>query len=560
MKIESSDTDIETLFQANFLVVPRFQRPYSWDAENIYDFWEDIIQNDDPDYFIGSMVVFQAKRQHLGIVDGQQRLTTITLLLCAVRDRLEGIGETDLAKGLHQFVERMNRDNVETFVLKTETSYPYFQDQIQKMGEPDLSLDPSQEEMRLKSAYEFFDEQLRTIIKQIETNPLIADHERDERKKERLIGLRDKVLQLKIILVELDNEDDAYLIFETLNTRGKDLALSDLVKNHFTRQIKEGGDLDIVREKWATILQELQRFDLDPDLFITHSWASRYEPVTQKKAFKSIKAKVNRKDAKTQLNFFQYDSRYYTSIYDDTAWGKPERPIRDSLRALRTFRVTQQTPAVLALIRAFRANKIKTGKLAKALQAIEHFHFVFQAVTSSRSSGGISAMYTSFGRRLYEAGDSNAASQEINELVKKLRDRRPSESEFVASFEQIGFTNVNPKQSALVRYILRGLSRHEDLRFEVDTDELTIEHIHPQSSLVAPWSEESVGMMGNLILLSAKRNEELKNKPAVEKLKTITDWKCVPQWVRSSETWTPELVQARTQEMARTAFNDVWKI
>ncbi len=79
MKIESTDLSVENLLKGSFFVIPRFQRPYSWEEDNIEDFWNDIAGTNVPDYFIGSMVVCKLKKNALGVVDGQQRLTTIMI-------------------------------------------------------------------------------------------------------------------------------------------------------------------------------------------------------------------------------------------------------------------------------------------------------------------------------------------------------------------------------------------------------------------------------------------------------------------------------------------------
>jgi uncharacterized protein with ParB-like and HNH nuclease domain len=86
VKIESKDTDVESLLAGSYFHIPRFQRPYSWDDENINEFWNDVVVNQTEDYFIGSMVVYKKDKQQFGVVDGQQRLTTITILLCVLRD------------------------------------------------------------------------------------------------------------------------------------------------------------------------------------------------------------------------------------------------------------------------------------------------------------------------------------------------------------------------------------------------------------------------------------------------------------------------------------------
>jgi hypothetical protein len=137
MKIESEDIDVESLLVSSYFHVPRFQRPYSWDDENLIDFWNDLITNKDNDYFIGSMVVYKIAKQQYGVVDGQQRLTSITILLCVIRNEMEALGRNDLALGLHQLIERKNRENKDEYVIKTESSFPYFQEHIQKFGHPE---------------------------------------------------------------------------------------------------------------------------------------------------------------------------------------------------------------------------------------------------------------------------------------------------------------------------------------------------------------------------------------------------------------------------------------
>jgi uncharacterized protein with ParB-like and HNH nuclease domain len=221
MKIESTDRDIRTLLSSGYYKIPRFQRPYSWDRENVLDFWNDITQeNIKGDYFIGSMVVYEDAKLLFGIVDGQQRLTTITILLCVLRNKLAELGLVDLAEGVHGLIERKNIDNKLEYILSTESSYPFFQDHIQKFGEPEIEIEPLSEEQNLKRTYD----QLRDLVnKAVMSITIDSTKSADNKKKaieKRLKNIRDAILDLKLIFVQLDNEDDAYLIFETLNTRG----------------------------------------------------------------------------------------------------------------------------------------------------------------------------------------------------------------------------------------------------------------------------------------------------------------------------------------------------
>lgn len=187
LKIESEDIDIESLLTGKFFKIPRFQRPYSWDDENIQDLWNDVMSAGGEDYFIGSMVVYHESKQELSVVDGQQRLTTITLLLCAIRDAFKEVGEEDLAEGLHQLVERKNRNNKYEFVLHTETSYPYLQEKILKFGEPELGEIPEMtEEQALKAANKLLVQKIADVLRSVDVDSAIPD---DKKSPTRSSGL-----------------------------------------------------------------------------------------------------------------------------------------------------------------------------------------------------------------------------------------------------------------------------------------------------------------------------------------------------------------------------------
>ena len=566
MKIESKDTDIESLLVGSYFHIPRFQRPYSWDDENLNDFWNDVIVNQSEDYFIGSMVVFKKDKQQFGVVDGQQRLTTITIILCVIRDYFLKEGSNDLAEGIHQLVERKDRSNKNEYVLKTETSFPYFQEHIQKFeDELDLEIDIQIEEKNLQNAHKRFNKLVESVISAIDNDASISTEDKNKTKIEKLINLRDAVLNLNLIFITLDNEDDAYLIFETLNTRGKDLALTDLVKNHFSKHLKSRGAVDLAKLKWTSMLDTIHNSssDIASDNFIYHYWSSRYEAVPLKKLFPKLKKEITKAKAKDYLNSLVSDSKIYRSIHEPTfQWTKNESDVADSLYALQMFKLSQPTPATMSLVRAYRDGKIKYRKLRDTLSAIEKFHFVFTAITSSRSSGGISAMYSSFAIKLFESKDSQEASNLIQEFVTKLRDKRPSLDEFKVAFKEVIYTNSNSKQKNLVRYILEKFSLYYSYKYPVDFDDLTIEHLSPQKSIGSDgWSEASVGCLGNLIFLDQEINGELGTKNLQEKKQTLTQkGYSIPQFILDSEEWTPELVYAHAERMAEVAYTDVWKI
>jgi len=566
MKIESQDTDIESLLVGSYFHIPRFQRPYSWDDENISDFWNDVVVNKSDDYFIGSMVVYKKEKQQFGVVDGQQRLTTITILLCVVRDCFLTLGSDDLAEGIHQLVERKDRSNKNEYVLKTETSFPYFQENIQKFKEgPEVKSKIQHEEKNLISANNTFERLVSSSLNSINIDKTIKEEDKLKLKIDKLIEIRDSILNLNLIFITLDNEDDAYLIFETLNTRGKDLALTDLVKNLFIKSIKSNSSVDHAKMKWNEMLDIIHKSssDISSDSFIYHFWSSRYEAVSAKKLYPKIKKKVTSKLSKQYLDSLVSDSGIYRSIHEPSfEWDRNETEVADSLSALQMFKLSQPTPATMSLVRAYRDGIIKYRKLREALSAIEKFHFIFTAITSSRSSGGISAMYTSFAIKLFEASNSQEASTIIDSFIQKLRDKRPSFDEFKVAFKEVNFTNSNSKQKKLVRYILKGLSIHYAYKTPADFDDLTIEHLHPQSMQnTSEWTEQIIGCLGNLIFLDGKMNEQIGTKPFKEKIDMlIKNGYDIHDFVKKSDEWTPDKILQNADIMAEDAYHRIWKI
>ena len=171
-------------------------------------------------------------------------------------------------------------------------------------------------------------------------------------------------------------------------------------------------------------------------------------------------------------------------------------------------------------------------------------------------------MYSAFARRLYASKSPQTASLEIDGLIGKLRDRTPSFDEFLIGFREIGFTNVNSKQKSLVRYILRNFSVHHAYKTPVDFDDLTIEHISPQSNIGKDsWNDRNIGQLGNLIFIDQKMNQLLDKKPFKEKKKLLeSEGYDMSQFMRDSIQWTPAEVSEHTEQMAKVGYDEIWKV
>lgn len=567
MKIESHDQSIKDLLGSGYYVIPRFQRPYSWDSENISDFWNDVVVNSSSDYFIGSMVVYTLSGK-LGVVDGQQRLATIMILLSCLRDSLAEHGFKDQSEGLHKLIERENIENQKEFVLQTQTSYPYFQDKVLSQESTGISIKIHKEEERIKGAHDQFVKLISTMLKGIESNSALNEKKKSVEKQKRLVTIRDALLSLKLILVILDSEEDAYLIFETLNTRGKDLALADLVKNHFTKNLKKTNkDLDYVSLNWTKVRETIEgKRDLDTDTFIYHWWLSKYDYTAQKKIYKEFRRIVTTNNAKAVLDDMVSASDYYRAIHDPDywKWDKQQAEVRSSLKAMNLFRVRQQVPATLSLVRGYKAGTINLSQIAKALGEIEKFHFLFTAITSQRSSGGISGMYALLARHIATVKNAQEATPVLKDLRTKLQDRVPPLAEFLALFPGLIYTSRLTKERHLMKYVLAKISRELGHAFPADLDDLTIEHLVPQSNIgAAKWTDEIVGQIGNLILVPKELNQKLENKTFKEKKTLLLKSGCqemLPEYFWDTDELVPELIKRRTNELAELSYNKIWKI
>jgi hypothetical protein len=375
-------------------------------------------------------------------------------------------------------------------------------------------------------------------------------------------------MRLQLILIQLTSEDDAYLIFETLNTRGKDLTVADLVKNHLTRTLKaRNKDVDVAREKWESIRSHFDESaqDIDINRFLHHSWLSRHPYLPEKKLFKEIKRSVGRPAAPTYLNQLHSDSRLYRRIVEPSShkWKKEEREIADSLRALVLFRVVQPVPMLLSILRAYEADRLSLKQTRQLLRSMENLHFQFSAITAQRTGGGTGLMFALAARELEDATSKDKAAKVIGGFLVKLRERLPTPAEFAAAFAELQFTEENAKQRPLIRYLLARVDQYQREHAAVDYDKTSIEHVAPQNPKPGdPPAPPNVGKIGNLILVPESLNADvLGNKPFAKK-KAAYKKAHLPldDALAKATTWAQAEIDARTATLAALVQDRVFRV
>jgi len=546
--LDATNKSVSDILKQNY-TIPRFQRPYSWGREEIDLFYDDIT-TDSSQYFIGHMVTYRISDDTKGVIDGQQRLTTITLILCAIRNKFIQLGEDNLTKGVQTYIQFKDRDGILQNVLSSESSSPFikkaFQDVPEDIDHPIETTPETEEEKNLKLAFIQINEKIDLVLNK---------YRRQDHKKSFLKKLRDGVLGAVFIYVELDNEDDAYTIFQTLNSTGKDLDLSDLIKSQLLKLLRSRDvTYDSYKDMWRNMIFALNKNAVSPDTFFQHFWVSRNGLITKSRIFKLFKQMVsNKPTAKKMLESIVDDSKTYIFLEDPAASDLlTDASVRDALEALKIFKVTLAHPFLLSMLRSYKEKCVSLKNVRECLERIEKFHFLYTAITSSRASG-ISNKYAAYAKRLFEAQTTDEKNNVVREL--DFSDKIPTFEECKEQFEQIIFYEGHTTYKKVVRYILTEIDRYlkpADGR-STDYNTMTVEHIISQNQKSIGTD---IGMLGNLILVDGPTQEELKTKPLNTKIEILNrrgfdkDKFCL-----SSEFKGKEWINDRTEKLCKLMYD-----
>lgn len=555
-------------------IVPRFQREYSWELVEHETFWKDICnqiiisdkQISFSDYFIGALVLVgdDSKDEEFQIVDGQQRLTTITIIFSVLSKLFMNIDEKDLAQSCYSYVEGKDGDFKPYFKLENENPKPFLQNNIQfvdihKTKGTENESPNSIEEEKLLEAHEFYKTKLQSEY-------LLKRFGNQHDYKILLKSIRDQISKFKTIFITVSSIEEAYTIFETLNAKGKDLMTIDLIKNKVFKLLDDDHPDDDAKRLWINLKKELASRGkrINATTFLRHYWLSKYEFTTESKIYESFNKKIecNKKTYKAFLIDLVTSSKTYNIISNPQLedWKlMEEKEIYYSLKALNVFNVVQPKPFILSLIDARNRKILTVNDLKLCLKNIEKFHFLFSAIASSRASG-LEGKYSTLSRKLRKTTNKSNALKVLNELYSYFEIKTPSLDIFKSKFLELSFLNNKTADKKLIQYIFFNLEKSM-----YDTDELipynlTLEHIFPQSkdSLVK-------GTIGNLLPLAKEINSKVKDDDLNKKLPEFkkSELKLVKIFVKENKSktiWTDENIIARTTTIAEICYNNIWKI
>lgn len=577
MNIKPYDKTVRDLLGSKRqFVIPRFQREYSWDKKNYQEFLEDMLGNliikdgriSSSQYFLGTMLFIgnfaEGTEQEIQVVDGQQRLTTITILFSAMSDIFLTLGEQTLSRQLFAYIMTEDDDGNEVRILKSKTSYPFFsyfiQDKEKKMS-PDAT---TEEEHCIKETYEYFRAQLteaklKSMLKRKHGSEIVeALSEIDVLK-----ALRDQVLNSTFISISTTDREQANKIFEILNAKGKRLAYIDLIKNKIFEVLNKVEPADFAEETWKNIKKTLSfgKESVGLATFYQHFWSSKYKKVSSNKLYEAFNSTI--KKSETEYTEFIKELLKNAKIYmqivnpkrEDYNNRKEYFGIVQSLSCINNyFNVVQVRIALLALFDTKQRGIVDFTMLRDTLSCLENFHFAYNAILANRTNR-LEKIYSSFAIALRKSQTKAEAKCVIRDkLVAPLDELFPTFDSFSEKFVALSFTKKDKVSNVKTKYAINKLNSLYSNN-EVFANDGTIEHIIPEKE------QGNTLNIGNLILLEDNLNveaghENYANKCAVY-AKSNYIW--VKNFVAQHEQWDSSMIEQRAKEMAKVYYTEILK-
>ena len=565
----------DLLISGHRFEIPRFQRAYSWEKRHYAEFLQDIISNlriengqiTSDAYFVGTMLFIgnflEAGNGVIKVVDGQQRLTTITILFSVLSDIFKEMGYDTLAEMIFRYIMTKDDNGEEVRILMTKSSYPYFAFFIQDYSKSEKPTPASEEEDNIKQTYDYFSKQLaERKIRQILKNNYGSEVVDSLGYIDILKSIRDQVLSCSFISINTENGDQANRIFEILNAKGKRLDEVDLIKNKLFEVVSRQEPVDIANEYWTNIRKKIEEIDNGVGIatFYRHFWSANYPRSSAGKLYdafkKNIKSSKQRYSEflKEMLTFAEYYSQIVEPALSHYDNRQEYRWLVQSLKALNdTFNIVQVRVPLMALMHAKKNELISMAYYKKAVYYLENFHFAFNVVVSDRGNK-IDSVYSKFAICLKNATSKNEAHHIIDEsLIGKLEPLFPSYNQFEDNFIKFSFSKAKLSTNLKTKYALYKLNSVYSGN-EVFEQDMSVEHIVPESISVTNRT------IGNLILLENNLNraadeQDYQSKKSIY-LRSRSEW--VADFVAKHTEWDETKFEERSKQMAKEYYEKVF--
>lgn len=538
-------------------VIPIYQRTYSWTEKECAQLWSDIIRagenNDANAHFVGSVVyvekgIYQVSSQSpLLVIDGQQRLTTVTLLLEALSRHL---GESEPLEGFsakklrNYYLLNPLEDGEKAFkLLLTQTDRETLISLVQQRPLP------REHSVRIYQNFEFF-------------NRKVENH------KSNLEVLCKGLGKLMIVDVALNREqDNPQLIFESMNSTGRELSQADLIRNYVLMGLEPHHQTELYERHWRPMELKFgqESYGSYFDAFIRHYLTVKTGEIPNVRAvYEAFKAYASRPEVEAAgVDALVKDVQLYAGHYCAMALGREPHPaLSEAFQDLRDLRVDVAYPLLLELYQDYAHEVLSREDFLRSLRLIESY--VFRRAICAIPTNSLNKTFATFGRSLKK--DRYLESLEANFLLLPSYRRFPNDEEFRRELETRDMYNL-PRRS----FWLRRLENH-GRKERVFVDEYTIEHIMPQNPTVSEeWKKElgpaweriheaKLHTIGNLTLTGY--NSEYSDRPFKDKRDMPGGFRESPlhlnRGIGAVEQWDEEQIQTRAATLAKTAVA-VWQ-
>jgi uncharacterized protein with ParB-like and HNH nuclease domain len=534
--------------------IPKFQRDYTWEAEQWDDLWQDIkalLSNEDSEHYMGYLVLQTSNNKEFHIIDGQQRLTTMSLLILATLKCLKDLIDSGIDPEKNQlrkdsllnsyigYVDPVTLISNNKLKLNRNSDDYYKQHLVLLKDLPLRNTNASEKHMR-----ECFNWYYERIKKEFKTG-------------ESLAAFIDSIVdKLFFTVIEVTDQLNAFKVFETLNARGVQLSSADLLKNYLFSVVDETkphiSEIEELENIWSKIVGKLgeQKFED----YLRYYWNSVNKSVGKKNLFKVIKNTIKSKEHVFNLIRNLDDTvNIYLAIQDpeDDFW-KDKPDVRKSLKELKLFQIRQTYSLFLSALRNLDVEGFK--KLVKICSIISFRYNIIGGLNPNVQED----VYNNLALKI-------AANKQFDVL-----DFQPiyvSDFNFENDFSTKEFKNTT-RNHKIVKYILSKIEMYLfKNEIEPESDLFTVEHILPEN-VHETWGDftfeqlnRSVYRIGNLTLLEKKLNREADQKPYAEKLIIFQQsnsmlTKLIPEHF---QIWNEDKVAARQKELAKHA-KAIWKI
>ena len=594
---------LELLIQPQIeLKVPIFQRNYSWDKEKVENLWSDVMENfknqeddpDDPDsaqYLLGPIVLVRSEKSNeFDVIDGQQRLATLTMLFCAARDIIfwcdaRGIKiPSGTEKNLDMIENTDGGKNKSWKLTLNKIDKECFEEIQNYKGDMSTKLDyikkldiKTPSEKLLRDNYVFLYNKILNSLQDNFTTNEEPDHIKKSSDPKKILSelqtnhiakLNEFLAYIRgynfIIKIMVEDNNTAFQIFETLNGRGMELSKSNLIKNHIINQM----DKKIQEEwsnKWDRIFGEIIGAEQRDDEFIMDSLRSR--PPHNEKYKISIKNlyKIIHDERKTSDDCKQYikhlreDADYLSTLNDPDTYH--DEDTKDDVYVIKILNGKAIRVPLLAAYRKWKTN----DDYRTLVKLLVKFFFKFRTIRKNHP-GEVEKIMLDITKMIEE----NKTLDEIKEKIKEKDDHKDFKNNFEKFMESPG--------QKVSKYILQQITLHlssqkDDVR---PIDNLTLEHILPKN--IEKWEdkelefledvksdakmEDYILRLGNLTLLKDAINAGIKNSTFKEKMKEgykKSQLKINKKTVCKYSEWTAKIIDEREKKFLGYA-DKIWNL